>query len=204
MRLNGLFEDSALAKIILFIIGLGIALAGIINYQLTPHGAVNKIFALFLLLGAGAVFGVICAILLPPLFGEWFGNKVWAPTKKIKRAPERLHYMQGLVEEGKYQEAIVELKNVLIRDFLDIEARMLLWRVYEECLKDTRGAIEISLEYFDHPAHESTGESFDLLMYLSDVLPREKAAVYLKNELKRGEYSNYDRKALENRLEALS
>ncbi len=203
MRLNWLFEDSVLAKWLLLFVGLGISGWGLFNFW-ASKGLGGQIIGLLILVFCGGITGIIVASLVSPIIGQWLGNKVWAPTQKIKRAPERLHYMQGLIEEGKYAEAIAELRKVLARDFLDIDARRLLWRVYVECLDAPDGGIEICREYFDHPAHESTGDSLDLLMYLSDILPAEEAVAYLKSELKRGEYSNYDRKALENRMEALS
>ncbi len=191
-------RDSRLAKFVLGLIGLGICGYGVVSFWRSP-GILEIVFMAF--------FGAIGGVLLAPLIGSWAGTRlgtgIYFKNDKLKRAPERLDYVRGLVENGKYTEAAAELRLMLAKDFMDIEARMLLMRVYQEGLSDMADTVETGREYFDHPGHRSNRESVEMLLHLSDLLPHDEAVKYLQKELKRGKYSNYDRQIVKNRLEAI-
>jgi hypothetical protein len=194
-------RESKLAGAILVAFGLGVAFAGIAYFQSTT--GFDAIYALFIMLFCGLVCGFILAPRIGNLFGQGLGSAIYFKRDKLERAPDRLDRMKGLVEAARYDEASAELRQVLARDFMDIDARMLLIRVRRESLLDEDGAVEICREFFDHPGHPSNHDSIDMLLSLSDSLPPDEAAGYLRRELKRGRYSTYDRKLLQNRLEAL-
>lgn len=194
-------KDSKLAEVVLIFVAFALLFGGIIYFQMSE--GLGKIIALMFLLFCGIISGIIFAFTFGRMFGQLAGDAIYLKREKLERAPERLDRMKGLVEGGRYGEAAAELRLVLIRDFMDIEARMLLIRVYRETLQDETGAIDICREYFDHPGHISNRDSVEMLLFLSDMLPPEEAGRYLKHELKRGKYSNYDRGILRNRLEAI-
>ena len=196
-------KDSTLAHCLLILFALGLMIWGIVNFQMSG-GGMKQIFALLILGGCGAVSGCILAPYIGRFAGGLIGDAIYFKRDKLKRAPERLDHMKGLVEAGRYDEAATELRTVLARDFMDIEARMLLIRVYREALGDEADALEICPEFFDHPGHVSNHDTLDMLLYLSDVLPSAEALEYLRRELKRGRYSTYDKRILQNRLESLS
>ncbi len=196
-------KDSTLAHCLLILFALALITWGIVNFQMS-RGGMNQILALFILGGCGVVSGCILAPYIGRIAGGLIGDAIYFKRDKLKRAPERLDHMKGLVEAGRYDEAATELRTVLARDFMDIEARMLLIRVYREALGDEADALEICREFFDHPGHVSNHDTLDMLLYLSDVLPSAEALEYLRRELKRGRYSTYDKRILQNRLESLS
>ncbi len=196
-------KDSKLANCLLILFALGLVTWGIVNFQMSS-GMFAKIFALFILGGCGAVSGCILAPYIGRFAGGLIGDAIYFKRDKLERAPERFDHMKGLIEAGRYDEAAAELRTVLARDFMDIEARMLLIRVYREALTDETDALEICREFFDHPGHVSNHDTLDMLLYLSDELPPPEALEYLRRELKRGRYSAYDKRILQNRLESLS
>lgn len=195
-------KESKIAEALLILLALAMLTGGIVNFQMSG-GGIEQFFALLVLIFCGTVGGCILAPCLGRLFGGIIGDSIYFKRDKLDRAPERLDRMKGLIEEGHYDEAAAELRLVLARDFMDIEARTLLIRVCRETLRDEHSAVEVCREFFDHPGHVSNRDSVDMLLYLSDALPPEEAAGYLRRELKRGRYSNYDRQILRNRLEAL-
>ena len=168
------------------LIGVGISMGSLIH--------------IILFAGCG---GFILAFVFCRMIGDRLGDAVYFTRDKLERPAERLDRVKGLVEEQRYDEARAELKAVLIRDFMDIEARMLLIRVCREELDDEAEAIAVCRGFFDHPGHASNRDSLDMLLYLSDVLPPPEALEYLRRELKRGRYCSYDRRLLRNRLEAI-
>jgi len=188
MRWN---EASPLWNAIAILVGFALLIGGIMTGSL-----LHMIFF-------GGAGGIILALAFGRIFGEGIGDAVYFKRDKLERPAERLDYLKGLIEEERYAEAEAGLKLVLLRDFMDTEARMLLVRTFRERMDGNGAAVETCREYFDHPGHISNRDSVDMLLYLSDILPPEEAAGYLRRELKRGRYSNYDRQILRNRLEAL-
>ncbi len=195
-------QDSRLAKFLLILVGLGICGVGVV-YFWSCKGVVDQMIGLMVMLVCGITGGVMLSPMISGWAGTRLGSGIYFKNDKLKRAPERLDFVRGLTEHGKYTEAAAELRLMLAQDFMDIEARMLLMRVYQEGLNEVTSTVETGREYFDHPGHKSNRESVEMLLHLSDLLPKDEATLYLQKELKRGKYSNYDRQIIKNRLEAI-
>jgi|GEM_PF-2423967 hypothetical protein len=189
MRWN---TESALWEVIMFLIGIAVAMAGVLSGSLL-HAIIF-----------GALGGIILARIISTKIGARLGDVFYYSREKLERPAKRLDYLKGLIEEERYAEAVDGLKLVLLRDFMDTEARLLLIRVYRETSGHAAEAAQTGREFFDHPGHTSNRDNVEMLLFLGDVLPPEEAVEYLRREIERGHYSSYDRRILRNRLDALA
>lgn len=198
-------EESKLSNIVAIVVALGFMGLG---FYLAVIGfrAGNAPSSIGGLLGIMFCFAIAATFLAPVISataGNWFGDFFFYRRIKLKQAPERLAPLEGLIREGKYDEAVEKIQAVLIRDAMDITARELLFNLYYDNLKDSVKALEVYLDYFNHPGHQSNDETASLLLAMSDLLSDFQAKEWLKQELKRGKYSKREKVVLETRLNAL-
>lgn len=195
-------EESKLSKFFAILIAFGLIVLGFYWFfkDVSTNSPVNGVFGLLILVSCLVSAATLIAPAVSSVVGSWLGDALFYRRAKLDKAPECLDRMEGLMLDGKYHEAVEEVKEVLFRDALNIDARALLFRIYLKHLQDRDKALEVGLEYFNHPAHKSNGESVELLLAMSDLLDDKNAAEWLAKELKRGNYSNHDAKLLKNRL----
>lgn len=197
-------EESKLVNIIVIVVALGFIVLGFyLAASGFRHGNIaSSVGGLLGIMVCFAIAGTFLAPLISVSAGNWFGDFFFYRRIKLKKAPELIAPLEGLIREEKYTEAAEKIQAILFRDFMDITARELLFNLYYDHLKDKNKALEICLDYFNHPGHESNDKTASLLLAMSDLLPEPQAVEWLQKELKRGKYSKREKTVLETRLNA--
>ena len=107
-----------------------------------------------LMVGSVAVSGIILGIMWAPQVGNFLCNPITNLMDGGNEAPERKPYYSIAIskrKQGKFLEAVVEIRNQLARFPNDFEGVMLLAGIQTEDLKDLASA-EITLNHFcDQP-----------------------------------------------------
>lgn len=147
-------------------------------------------------------------------FGASIGNAIYMPSARFKTPPEQLSPIKGLIIEGKNDEAIEKLNEILERKPFSPAPYLMLTELYLEPLNQPQQIVEMIPQYFNNLAQLRckrkqrkllvTPVNLELLMIYSDTcqeLNRLQSAVdLLSNEVKCKDYSVPDKNAIIKRL----
>jgi len=168
---------------------------------------VGQIAGLVIGLVFGLFAGMCFAYIVAPKMGSSFGNFVYTPLEYLKKAPEKIAPVKGMIEQEKYPEAIAALNEILARKPFDPAPYLLLVEVYMDRLNDKNRTAELIEKYFRNPRLKAVPENVEMLMRYSDICleqNRPEPAIALFNAVLNAKgYSAPERKALGLRLEAL-
>ena len=155
----------------------------------------------------GTFAGLCFASVFAPKIGAFCGNLVYTPLEYLKKAPEKIAPVKGMIELEKYPEAIAALDEILARKPFDPAPHLLLVEIYMDRLNDKNQAAELIEKYFRNPKLKSVPENDEMLMRYSDICLEqnrpEPAIALFRAVLNAKGYSAPERKGLGVRLEAL-
>ena len=193
-------------NIVLAIIGILCSIAAIyfMGSASTPMGQLIGFVIALIFMG----FAAICfAYIIAPKIGSSFGCFVYTPLDYLRKAPEKIAPVKGLIEQEKYQEAIAALDGILERNQFDPQPYLLLVEIYMDRLNDRNRTVELIEKYFWNPKLKVFPENTEMLMRYSDICLEqnhpEPAIALFGSQLNVKGYSAPERNALGLRLEAL-
>lgn len=151
--------------------------------------------------------GLFFAHIITPKIGTAFGNFIYLPLEYLKKAPEKIAPVKGMIEQQKYPEAIAALNEILARKPFDPAPYLLLVEVYMDRLNDKNRTAELIEKYFRNPKLKAVPENVEMLMHYSDICleqnrPEPAIALFMAVLNAKG-YSAPERKSIGLRLEAL-
>lgn len=156
----------------------------------------------------GTFAGICFASVLAPKIGEICGCSVYTPLDYLKKAPEKIACVKGLIEQEKYPEAIAALNDVLARNPYDPQSYLLLVEIYMDRLDDKNQTAELIEKYFQNPKLKALPENVEFMLRYSDIClagnSPEAAIALFRRELGRKGYSAPEARSLTLRLEALT
>jgi len=164
---------------------------------------------------AGLIIGLVWTVFAALCFYNVFGSKIgmsfagmfYTPLEYLKKAPEKIAQVKGLIEQEKYPEAIAALNEILERKPFDPQPYLLLVEIYMDRLNDNNQALELIEKYFRNPKPKVSPENVEMLMRYSDICLEqnrpEPAIALFEAQLNIKGYSEPERRGLSLRLEAL-
>ncbi|MEI8247151.1 MAG: hypothetical protein WCI51_15065 [Lentisphaerota bacterium] len=164
---------------------------------------------------AGLIIGLVWIVFAALCFYNVFGSKIgmllgsafYMPLQYLKKAPEKIAPVKGLIEQQKYPEAIAALNEILARKAFDPAPYLLLVEVYMDRLNDKSQTAELIEKYFRNPKFKAAPENVEMLMRYSDICLEqntpEPAIALFELQLNAKGYSAPERRGLRLRLEAL-
>jgi tetratricopeptide (TPR) repeat protein len=193
-------------NIVLAIIGILCSLAAAYS-MITPSSQMGQLAGFIIALVFGLFAGLCFAHIIAPKIGSSFGCFIYTPLEYLKKAPEKIAPVKGLIEQEKYQEAIAALNEILARKPFDPAPYLLLAEIYMDRLNDKNQAAGLIEKYFSNSKIEVFPENVEMLMRYSDICleqnRHELAIALFEAELNRKGYTEPERKGLGLRLEAL-
>ena len=183
-------------------IGLFCLVAAI--YSMGTIGQLTGFVVAFIL----TIFAIICfSYIITPKIGASFGCFVYTPREYLKKAPEKIAPIKGMIIQAKYPAAIVALNKILELNPYDPQPYLMLVEIYMDRLNDNNQAAELIEKYFWNPKLKVFQENVEMLMRYSDICLEqnclEPAIALFKSELNAKGYSEPERKSLDLRLKAL-
>ncbi len=155
----------------------------------------------------GTLAGLCFASFFTPKIGTFCGNFVYTPLEYLKKAPEKIAPVKGMIEQEKYPEAIAALDEILARKPFDPAPYLLLVEVYMDRLNDKNQTAELIEKYFRNPKLKAVPENVEMLMRYSDICLEQKrpepAITLFDSQLKVKGYSDPEWRVLGLRLEGL-
>ena len=164
---------------------------------------------------AGLIIGLVWIVFAALCFYNVFGSKIgmllgssfYTPLEYLKKAPEKIAPVKGMIEQEKYPEAIAALNEILARKPFDPAPYLLLVEVYMDRLNDKNQTAELIEKYFRNPKLKAVPENVEMLMRYSDICLEQKrpepAIALFMAVLNAKGYSAPERKSIGLRLEAL-
>ena len=193
-------------NIVLGIAGILCLITGI-YFMGASSNPVGQIAGLVIGLVFGVFGGMCFAYIVAPKVGSSFGNFVYTPLEYLKKAPEKIAPVKGMIEQQKYPEAITALNEILARKPFDPAPYFILVEIYMDRLNDKSRTAELIEKYFRNPGLKAVPENIEMLMRYSDICLEqnrpEPAIALFKVVLNAKGYSGPERKGLGLRLEAL-
>lgn len=152
----------------------------------------------------GAVAGLILALLIAPWVGDKLAWGVFMPLTGVKAAPPEFPLIRAKIAKGEIEEAVSELKELLMEDPGNPYMVSLLSDVFMDKTHDYSNAISLLSDYLNRKDRSSEDVPFamklvDSYLELNSV---EKAVQTLEDELKM-KYTQKDLSILRKRLEGL-